>query len=433
MEELESLIQMECRTAYSLRHGFTQETPVTKLYCLNALCEDLRLHVAHWNSIKQRLNTNHWLQPRLGQLCLQLQQIMQVLTSTVLKAVCNLDQLIHVGFEVFAHGNMETLTPEIMWNITRGLEDFNIIINGLKLHFQVDKSLTFGNHLFSAQIKTNTSVVNSALTKPLRTIPFTKVLNILANERSKYAARLTHEFFTQNESFLRILHAGNTPAFEWDDYVPYQNQPHSMMMRSDTSDYHTFTGSSASLNATFLQVGTLRAPDLSNLVSPLIHFSQKEQEFAENFLLIVCNSTFLLRKNEPHKPHRARHGNKQVEMKSPLSPVVGRPPRVQFQNDTPVVNRTDSQRKTVSWGDNADNTIRSAVVAHYMDSMWTHLGRNLDLFLDEPTWSGRNCLLYSEIGSLLLYNDTINAILRNMIELLCFKGKVYLKNDSLFK
>ena len=79
VEELEGLVHMECRTVYGIRHGCGHaDTPVTKLYCLNALCEDLRLHVAHWNSIKQKINTNRWLQPRLGQLCLQLQSIMQV-------------------------------------------------------------------------------------------------------------------------------------------------------------------------------------------------------------------------------------------------------------------------------------------------------------------------------------------------------------------
>ncbi|KAK7010967.1 hypothetical protein BgiMline_002609 [Biomphalaria glabrata] len=421
VEELENLVQLESKTVYLIRHGYPMETPVTKLYCLNALCEDLRLHVAHWNSIKQRLNTNRWLQPRLGQLCLQLQHIMQVLTALVLRSVCSLDQLIHLGFEVFAYGNVESLTPEVIWNITRGLEDFNIIVNGLKLHFQVDKSLTFGVHHFLLPSTNSSSVVTSALTKPLRIIPFHKILNILANERSKYAAKLTHQFFTQNEHFLRMLAAGKFPGFEWDDYLPNQSQPHSVMVRSDTGDYQTITGSSASLNATFIKMGSLRAPDLSNLASPLLHFSQKEQEFAESFLLVVCNSTSLLRKKEPQKARQSHRGSKHPTSKNPLSPVVGRPPKAQGQGETPVLTRTDSQRKTVSWGDNADNSIRSAVVDHYMDTLWTHMGRNLDLFLDEPAWRGHNCLLKSEIGSVLLFNDSVSAVLRNMIEHLCYK------------
>lgn len=423
VEELEGLVQMECNTAYAIRHGGATEASVTKLFCLNALCEDLRLHVAHWNSIKQRLNTNRWLRQRLAQLCFQLQYVMQVLTSAVLRAVCSLDQLIHIGFEVFAHCNVETLTPELMWNITRGLEDFNIIVNGLKVNFQVNKSQMLGTDKFTAANDSYSHLTNSALLKPLRTIPFTKVLSILANERSRYAAKITHRFFTCNEDFLRMINMGSLPAFEWGDYLLHQNQPHSMMIQSDTSEYHTLTTSSASLNAAYLHVNSVRAPDLSELESPLIQFSQKEQEFAERFLLIVCNSTSLLRKNDPQKPHRSRHGNKQTDLKSPMSPVVGRPPRVQFQGDTPVMTRTDSQRKTVSWVDNADNTIRSAVVAHYMDSVWTQLGRNLDLFLDEPAWIGRSCLLHSEMGSVLLFNDTVAAVLRSMIDHVCFKSK----------
>ena len=414
---------MECRTVYAIRHGCAADTPVTKLYCLNALCEDLRLHVAHWNTIKQRLNTCRWLQPRLGQLCLQLQHVTQALTSAILRAINHLDQLIHIGFEVFAHCNVDTLTPEIMWNITRGLEDFNNIVGSLRLSYQMDKSQNFGANPFLDQVTSHSLLLNSSLIKPLKTIQFTKVLNILANERSRYAAKLAHQFFTCNEHFVRLLTTGNLPKFEWGDYLPHQNQPHSVMMMTDTSDYHTFTGSNASLNATYLQIGYVRAPDLSNLSSPLVEFSAKEQEFAESFLLIVCNSTSLLRKNEPGKPQRAQ----KVSMaKSMMSPVVGRPPRVQFHGDTPVINRDrgDSQRKKVSWGDNADNTIRSAVVAHYMDSLWLHLGRNMDLFLDEPAWQDRRCLLESTMGSILLFNDTVTAMLRNMIEHVCYKGKL---------
>ncbi|CAG5119772.1 unnamed protein product [Candidula unifasciata] len=422
VEELEGLVHMECRTAHTLRHGGCAEPAVTKVYCLNALCEDLRLHVAHWNSIKQRLNTNHWLQQKLGHLCLQLQHIMQVLTSSILKAVHNLDQLIHIGFEVFAHCNMDTVTPEMMWNITRGLEDFNIIVNGLKLNYQVNKSQMYGMDYLLAVSDNHSCLANLPIQKPLRIIPFTKVLSILASERSKYAAKLTHKFFTSNEDFLHMVNTGNLPAFDWGDYLPHQNQPHSMMVQSDTSDYHTLTASSASLTAAYVHVGSIRAPDMSGLASPLIQFSQKEQEFAESFLLIVCNSTSLLRKHDPQKPHRVHHGSKQVDSKSTMSPVVGRPPRVQFQGDTPVMSRTDSQRKTVSWVDNADNSIRTAVVAHYMDSLWTQFGRNLDLYLDEPAWIGRNCLLHSEMGSLLLFNDAVIAVLRNMIDHVCCKN-----------
>lgn len=538
MEELEGLLQVEYRSVYSIRHGCSLEAPVTKLYCLNALCEDLRLHMSHWNSIKQRLNTNRWLQPRLGMLLSQLQPVMHAMTSAVYSAVWNLECLIHIGFEVFAHcnnnSNMETLTPEIMWNIARGLEDFNNIVNGLKISSSSSSSYlsflsssgfhpmmsflglgvgdvenmgTVGNAKkfnkrnsnskptalasaatsptpphSSSSPSSSTSVSSPSSTsfppscndpdrlasllfrsfhlprprKPLQAIPFSKILNILSNERSKLAAKLTHHFFTCNEHFMRIVNSGGClPPFEWGDYIPHQALPHSQIPNipagdsGDTSDYHTNTysdsnASNASLNATYLKViGSMRAPDLSNQVSPLIEFSRKEQEFAESFLLIVCNSTSLLRKNNPpssksphHRSSSHRHGASSApawvgsgggggkEMKTPMSPVVGRPPRTHFHHSEGLVmSRSDSQRKTVSWGDNADSNIRSMVVACYMDSLWTHLGRNFDLYLDEPAWQGKDCLLVSHLGSVLLFDDTVITVLRNMIEHVCYKGE----------
>ena len=105
-----------------------------------------------------------------------------------------------------------------------------------------------------------------------------------------------------------------------------------------------------------------------------------------------------------------------------MSPVVGRPPKM--QGETPVLSRSDSRRKTVSWGDNADSSIRSQVVAMYISVLWQHLGRNLDLFLDEPAWAGKLGLLQSRMGTVFLYGDAVIAMLRHMMEHICMKGRL---------
>jgi hypothetical protein len=46
-------------------------------------------------------------------------------------AIYWMEKLIMIGLKVFAHGSYANLTHEILWNITRGLEDFNNILNGL--------------------------------------------------------------------------------------------------------------------------------------------------------------------------------------------------------------------------------------------------------------------------------------------------------------
>lgn len=440
VEELEGLLNAEYRTAYAIQHGCLLEAPVSKLYCLNALCEDLRVHAGHWNSIKHRTNTNRWLQPILGFLCQELRAVQRTLVTLCDRAIFIVDRMVHVGFEVLAHCDLDSLTPDILWNITRGLEDFNNIVATYRMLSAAEGvypgySLPHNSKLNHASSPTllgtpspqsyfclylHPALANAPgrLSESIKSIPFPKVLGILANERSRYAAQLTHRFFTANEAFTLALRATpHLPSFEWEeDLVSTVSGVHltSRALSVDVGDFHS---SHASLNAALLQIGSLRVPDLSSLPSPLVEFSQKEQHFADSFLQIVCTSTSLLRKND-NSSSRAKSKQK-TDFKVPLSPVVGRPPRV--QGDTPVLSRSDSRRKTVSWGDNADSSIRTQVVAMYMNVLWQHFGRNLDLFLDEPAWAGKVGLLQSEVGSIFMQGDTVNAMLRHMMEHICMK------------
>lgn len=438
VDELEGLLNTEYRTAYAIRHGCLLEAPVSKLYCLNALCEDLRVHAGHWNSIKHRTNTNRWLQPVLGFLCRELRAVQQALGALCDRAIFVVDRMVHVGFEVLAHCDLDSLTPDILWNITRGLEDFNNIVATYRMHTAAEGVYPSHQHQYYSRAVSSPAAgpdlhsysclylhpalasTPGRLSESIKSIPFPKVLGILANERSRYAAQLTHRFFTASEAFMAAMRSSShRPPFEWEeDLVSTVSgiHLHSRGPSVDVGDYHS---SHASLNTALLHIGSLKVPDLSALPSPLVEFSQKEQHFADSFLQIVCTSTSLLRKNDTGNSGGKSKTKQRTDFKVPLSPVVGRPPRV--QGDTPVLSRTDSRRKTVSWGDNADTSIRTQVVATYMNVLWQHFGRNLDLFLDEPAWAGKVGLLQSELGSIFMHGDTVNAMLRHMIEHICMK------------
>nr|KAG5705133.1 hypothetical protein BaRGS_030850 [Batillaria attramentaria] len=441
VEELEGLLNAEYRTAYAIRHGCLLEAPVSKLYCLNALCEDLRVHAGHWNSIKHRTNTNRWLQPVLGFLCQELAAVQRALGTLCDRAIFIVDRMVHVGFEVLAHCDLDSLTPDILWNITRGLEDFNNIVATYRMHTAAEGVYPSHQHQYQRHSSSfsrpnphphphsyscrylHPALANAPgrLSESIKSIPFPKVLGILANERSRYAAQLTHHFFTANEAFVAALrNTLHMPAFEWEEDLGSTVSGihlHSHGVSVDANDFHS---SHASLNAALLHVGSLKVPDLSALPSPLVEFSQKEQHFADSFLQIVCTSTSLLRKNGAGGSSTRTKSKQRTDFKVPLSPVVGRPPRV--QGETPVLSRSDSRRKTVSWGDNADTSIRTQVVAMYMNVLWQHFGRNLDLFLDEPAWAGKVGLLQSEVGSIFMLGDTVSAMLRHMMEHICMKG-----------
>jgi hypothetical protein len=71
------------------------------------------------------------LLPILGRLYIDVEHIRDKLFQLYNNAIYWMEKLIMIGLKVFAHGSYANLTHEILWNITRGLEDFNNILNGL--------------------------------------------------------------------------------------------------------------------------------------------------------------------------------------------------------------------------------------------------------------------------------------------------------------
>lgn len=407
VKDLENLVQAEYRTLYGITHNCLTEAPMSKLYCLNGLCEDLRVHVGHWNTIKQRLHTSKWLLPILGCLYIDVEHIRDKLFQLYNNAIYWMEKLIMIGLKVFAHGSYANLTHEILWNITRGLEDFNNILNGLpkargktvfvkEIYHKLEKILAPSAALSNLSRHAGISV---------KAIPFVNVMNILAGERARYAAHQTHRFFTANDEFMRILFSGKLPLYVWNDEV--QRRPMSAIPGLDTSDYHTATGSATSISGAVLKVGSVKAPDLSHEPPPLSTFAQNEQTFAEAFLQIVCHSTHILRKSESSKTkHKPGRSSSKAE--------TDRPPK---GPDTPVLSRSDSKRKTVSWGDSADSTIKDQLVKKYLDVLWKEFGSALELCFYEHDWGSRERGRdYYSLGSIILCNATLIAIVRSMME-----------------
>ena len=409
--DLENLVREEYQTYDAIVHNSLMEPPVSKIYCLNALCEDLRTHIGQWNNIKQGLHTNKWLQPILGKLYLDLEYVRRTMSRLYGSAIFWMDKLINIGLQVFAHGDMATLTQEVLWNIARGLEDFNNVAHSLSkgkyinIHYMIQEYLTSDFPVVSCRSDPSMANHPGLIASTVKAIPFSKILNVIANERAKYAAIETHRFFTSNDDFMKILYSGRLPSYVWNDEV--QSQGHAGHLL-DTSDYHTASGSLTSISGAILKVGPVRAPDLTTRDSPLVDFARLEREFAENFLIIVCNSTNLLRKNDSKSKH-----------KSGKSPSKTKPPKGQ---DTPVLSRSDSKRKTVSWGDSADSAIRVQLMEKYMEVLWKHFGKALEMCFYEPAW-GCHGHKFADLGSITLCNATVVALIRNMMEHVCLKGR----------
>lgn len=420
IHELESMVHTESCTLHDIMHNNLISPDIESKLCgLNSLCEDLRIHTNHWNSIQQRIQTHRWMQPMLSSHYSELELLKKVFYQLQDTAIMWTYRLIQIGLEVFAHSQLNPISNEILWNMARGLEDFNSIVNNVKtqrckynnrspVFGHVKSKCSWSSLMFDPKLHNLPSTIHDSI----QTVPLSHVLKCLANQRSRYAAFETHRFLTKSDEFVDMLDMGGLPGFVWND----QSSNILKTMQLETSDYHSATGSTTSLSAAMLKVGSLKAPDLSALMSPLIDFARREQEFAEKLLTIVCNSTSFLRRGSVQNANLK--GSRALLNSTRLVPCGF--------SGTPVLSRTDSRRKTVSWGDTADFSVKSQLVTKYLDSLWENFGHNFEHLLYEPSWSGERSLMRTDIGSLYLINDALVMMLCRMIYHGIVKGKLIL-------
>ena len=418
VENLEQITREEHCSWDALTHKVIAEPSLSKLECLHDICEEVRIHAMHWTSIKQRMHTDKWLRPLLPQLSLEIDSVRVTLTQLRDSALWWVDKLIRVGLHVFAHVDSEKISYNLLWSVTRGIEEYGAILAQIKQDSVYQK---FGSVPFDS-LKCQCVADSAALCHPvysnssgllsesIKPIPFARVLSILANERSKRAAKMTHSFLTECEEFIELVQLNKLPSYTWE--TSSDSSPKGRSDSQDTSDYHSETVSHSSLSTSMLKVGNVLAPDLSKSTSPLVGFTQQEQEFSSQFLQIVCSSTSLLRRSNmtPKVP------------KALVAGATGAPRKIKLQADEPQFSRSDPKRKSVSWGDAADTSVKLQLSSRYMDLLWASFGNNLlDLFyhhLWEPTDA-----LAGKLGNLALCPDIVAMLLVHMIQQLCVKGE----------
>ncbi|ELU07777.1 hypothetical protein CAPTEDRAFT_221350 [Capitella teleta] len=409
VRNLEDIVQNDLKTWHEICQGSIEVPPCTHLEDFSALLEELRVHTTHWNTIKQRIHSDPWLRQRRAHLLHQMQHMQAVLLGLRQRALWWLDRLVHVGLRVLAHCDLDRLSQDALWSITRGLEEFNTLV--LLSRDEPRDSPSVSEHNRPCNIHCS-----------LTPIPFSRVLHILANERAQYAAAITQDFFTGHSAFLRTLSKAQLPVYSWSDQFTLQGNP-----RVTTSDYHSGSGGShVSLSTAILRVGSMCAPDLSQEPSPLFDFARRETTFANRFLQIVCHSTNLLKK--PNGSLRLRsakppvHSEPAKNRARPSLPLPSRappPPRT----EEPLA-RGDIKRKSVSWGDASEHSTISQLTHKYSELLWQYFIPNLFAFLCEPVWrtpGTRQLLVTEKVGSLYLCPVVVQEMVVSMMQQTCVK------------
>lgn len=218
VQTIKNLVRAEYETWHTICKNHLQSPPSTNLESLNAVCEELRVHLNHWNSLKQAVLMDQWLRPILPHITTELMQIRDQIMCIRNSALWWTDRLINIGLRVLAHCDPSQLSQEMLWAVTRGLEEFNSILNTVKLDSLA--MLSSSNHNKHRSLvkpfKTVTHInTYRNLVDGLKPIPFSRVLNVLAHERCKLAAGMTHDFFTSSEDLLLMLRTSSLPEYDW--------------------------------------------------------------------------------------------------------------------------------------------------------------------------------------------------------------------------
>nr|XP_006825961.1 PREDICTED: uncharacterized protein LOC102807646 [Saccoglossus kowalevskii] len=388
IQNLQVLVHQEYHTWCQL-DTFTSNNVTSKLEFINSVCDDLRAHTSHWWLIKQRIHTDKWLQPLLPSLCQELEVVRLTLQQLSGSAIWWVGRFIRTSLRVFAHTDLSKVTQDVLWNVSRGIEDYNSIVQ----HY--DWLNCTGGNLTSLHT-TPVTRINSVhyMNGNIKTIPIHKILSIFASERSKHAAKLTFKFFTTNKEFLSLSNT-KLSTFDWQTYP--RGDKVSSNFQSNTSDYHS-DGSIGSVTSDILQVGEIKAPDLSQEMSPVVDFTMQEEEFLSLFLTTVATSTNLLRKS-----HTKDLG---------ASPV-----KIHFRGGR---KSREKKAKSVHWGDCLDSNTKHQLVSKYMDHLWQNFGGRLQELLHSQAW-GIGYSTFDDLGHIQLCDNTVIMMLVQMVELICVK------------
>lgn len=291
------------------------------------------------------------------------------------------------------------------------MHDFFMISGmGLDWTIQTDRPLTSKPLNEATTINSHRHIADM-----LRPIAFTRVLNAVANERAKYAAVMTHRFFTADHLFLRIVNQQIMCSTELPWGLVNETTEQSLnnsRASNHTSDYHS---SSSNASESILNVSSrLKAPDLTNLQSPLLDFARREEEFASKFLQIVVHSTSLLKRpthvglrtsSRRRTPRSSKRRHHELTVENELEEVGA-----------------DPKRKSVSWSDATDTSLQQQFVHRYLDQLWSHLSTHLWDFLHEPLWGGP-VITDQQLGALSCSVRTTPILLARSMLLVCAKGE----------
>jgi len=411
VSELRQLLDDECRTWYGVvRNDTDGRSPSTCLEQLHLLVDELRVHLGRWSTVRRQLMDYRRLRRRLVGQPSQLTSSFDSMTTTedaVWLRLADLGEaafiLIHrlvtIGFRNLAHCDLERIGQYTLWNVARGLEQFNALLS----------STDWCRHrLHSTLSSSSWSTRNRPPTGPVSMIT---VLELVSNERSKYAAASIREHFVDHHEFLQLLTRSRVPEPSWQRFLDRDCSPSRVCVQMPDST----SGKSRPTAANVIEMNSngdyINVPDLVGLPSPLIDFSRRESTFAARFIEVICRSTSLI---------QFATSQSDVVESDPLAAVSD-----ESSADLNVSSDCETQspfatgsRKTVSWGDASLAIAAKQTMKYYLYAIWRRFAEHLFEFLITTEWlaSRERRSSKDRFDGILLCPNTTALVLLSMIQ-----------------
>ncbi|XP_071491579.1 uncharacterized protein [Diadema antillarum] len=366
---LQELVLAEQNTLKSLEACECAD-PTTKLEYLPSLCEELRTQLSDWASIQHQLHSDKWLQLLLPQLRLDLVNMSKTLYYWRDCVLCWLHRLIYTGIRVLAFNHASSMSQELLFNVGRGIEEFNRLLARPSVLFE---RFTLPRTSLSSVSREAGFMDSPGLIHSCSPYTCSRLLTILAKERSRPVAIRTLHFLTANSKYLTAI---KSPGFLFDWQAYYSSLTESL--RDDIGGEVTSVTlqSSSSVISAMWDLKDSKALDLSGRTSPLSHVEMYEEEFIVKLLGALATSTNLLQRQV--KTSKSSGIMSDLSRKSKTSALSS--------GGGGLKSRDPSQRKSVRWGDSLTQGTRQQLCGLYFEQLWQEFGTNLGSALQQILW-----------------------------------------------
>ena len=367
----------------------------TNLVELPDLCDDLRIQVNFWSSLWKALFNSSRIRNIFGEVSNIMRKVRIQFDKINSNCFSWLGKLVIIGFRVLAHCDLDRIEYESLCNIAKGLEEYNLLITNFKLSVKRfgDESVV-PQHSFSLKLSS--------------------LLELVAQERSKYSAISCKEYLFGGADFLKEVQNYNFKQYAWLEALnscALEQVPD----RKDEAPKATCVSPIP---------GMMKLSDsIFSSYPPLMDFIRREKGFIENFLHAVCHVTMLLilkKRGCSDEIDVAEKASKYTTSSKSVLTVIESPPEFPSSGNE---ERGSSKTKSVSWNDSLMANQANSLASQYFVEVWQCFVGNFSAFVEGFYWMGTG-ISGDHLGCLALSNSIMSHLVSHILHISAHKGYV---------